>query len=66
MDQSSAVEKARARRVSSVQVPSRAMHMRQLAVHCMVYLQTRPCHMYVGQYQLSLSIRYNQIYVILL
>lgn len=51
VDQSSAVEKARARRVSCVQLPSRAMHMRQLAVHCMIYLQTRPFHMHVGQYR---------------
>lgn len=55
VDQSSAVEKARARRVSCVQVPSRAMYMRQLAVHCMIYLETRPFHMNVGQYRLRFT-----------
>lgn len=49
IDAASAMEKAQARRVSTVSLPARAQTMRQLAVHAMVFLQTRPVHMKVGQ-----------------
>lgn len=47
-DAGAAVAKARARRVSTVSLPAIAAHMRQLAVHAMVFLETRPQDMHVG------------------
>ncbi|XP_052739537.1 WD repeat-containing protein on Y chromosome-like isoform X1 [Bicyclus anynana] len=50
-----AVQKARARRVSTVTLPPRAQHMRQLAVHAMLFLTARPCHMRVASLVVSLE-----------
>ncbi|CAF4905141.1 WD repeat-containing protein on Y chromosome isoform X1 [Pieris napi] len=55
IDAASAMEKARARRVSAVSLPARAQVMRQLAVHAMVFLQRRPVHMHVATLMLSLE-----------
>ncbi|XP_038214707.1 WD repeat-containing protein on Y chromosome [Zerene cesonia] len=55
IDAASAMEKARARRVSAVSLPARAQRMRQLAVHAMIFLQTRPCHMRVASLMVSLE-----------
>lgn len=49
IDSLSAIKKARARRVSTVSMPARAANMRQLAVHAMIFLETRPYSMTVGQ-----------------
>lgn len=51
-----AMAKARARRVSSVALPVRVQSMRQLAVHAMIFLETRPFSMYVGQCDTRLSL----------
>ncbi|XP_050669660.1 WD repeat-containing protein on Y chromosome-like isoform X2 [Leptidea sinapis] len=55
IDAASAVQKARARRVSAVTLPSRLQNMRQLAVHAMIFLTTRPIHMRVASLILSLE-----------
>lgn len=47
---SAAIQKATARRVSCVSMPTRAQNMRHLAVHAMIFLHTRPQQMHVGQY----------------
>ncbi|CAH2236528.1 jg8011 [Pararge aegeria aegeria] len=48
IDSSAAMQKARARRVSTVALPARAQKMRQLAAHAMIFLTTRPCAMRVA------------------
>ncbi|XP_045768906.1 WD repeat-containing protein on Y chromosome-like [Maniola jurtina] len=55
IDSSAAMQKARARRVSTVTLPARAQHMRQLAAHAMIFLTTRPCHMHVASLIVSLE-----------
>ncbi|CAH0714096.1 unnamed protein product, partial [Brenthis ino] len=55
IDPSAAVEKARARRVSAVALPARARRMRQLAVHAMIFLTTRPCDMHVASLMVALE-----------
>ncbi|XP_004926930.1 WD repeat-containing protein on Y chromosome isoform X2 [Bombyx mori] len=52
---STAMRKAYARRVSTVSLPARAQHMRQLAVHAIIFLLTRPCSMNVASLMLSLE-----------
>ncbi|XP_073949102.1 LOW QUALITY PROTEIN: WD repeat-containing protein WDY, partial [Choristoneura fumiferana] len=49
------VAKARARALSTVALPAMAAHMRQLAVHAMVFLETRPQDMHVASLMLSLE-----------
>ncbi|XP_028169405.1 WD repeat-containing protein on Y chromosome [Ostrinia furnacalis] len=55
IDSTSAMQKARARRVSTVSMPARAQNMRQLAVHAMIFLETRPFSMHVASLMLSLE-----------
>ncbi|XP_049868004.1 WD repeat-containing protein on Y chromosome-like [Pectinophora gossypiella] len=55
IDTTSAVEKARARRVSTVSMPTRIMNMRQLAVHAMIFLETRVFSMHVASLMLALE-----------
>ncbi|XP_034826941.1 WD repeat-containing protein on Y chromosome-like [Maniola hyperantus] len=55
IDSSAAMQKARARRVSTVTLPARAQNMRQLASHAMIFLTTRPCHMRVASLIVSLE-----------
>ncbi|XP_063362976.1 WD repeat-containing protein on Y chromosome-like [Cydia amplana] len=55
VDTAAAVQKARARRVSTVSLPQRAQAMRHLAVHAMVFLETRPVHMRVASLMLSIE-----------
>lgn len=48
INSSTAVKKAAARRLSTVSMPVRAQNMRHLAVHAMIFLETRPFSMHVG------------------
>ncbi|XP_052754696.1 WD repeat-containing protein on Y chromosome-like isoform X2 [Galleria mellonella] len=51
-----AVHKARARRVSlGAALPARAQAMRQLAVHAMIFLETRPCTMHDAALMVALE-----------
>ncbi|CAH2075872.1 unnamed protein product, partial [Iphiclides podalirius] len=45
----------RARRVSTVALPAHAQGLRQLAVHAMIFLETRPLSMHVASLMLSLE-----------
>lgn len=53
IDPSEAMRKAHARRVSVVTLPSRAQDMRSLAVHAVIFLETRPYQIEVGKKILS-------------
>lgn len=53
---SAAMNKAQARRVSTVSLPARVQNMRQLAVHACIFLTTRPQAMKVGKFS-SLKLR---------
>ncbi|XP_060803800.1 WD repeat-containing protein on Y chromosome [Amyelois transitella] len=55
LDSSSAMRKARARRVSTISLPQLAQKMRQLAVHAMIFLETRPCAMKDASLMVSLE-----------
>nr|XP_032514989.1 WD repeat-containing protein on Y chromosome-like [Danaus plexippus plexippus] len=55
IDSTAAMQKARARRVSTVSLPARAQKMRQLAVHATIFLTTRPCHMRVASLMVALE-----------
>lgn len=57
IDPATAVQKAYARRVSTVTVPTRIQNMRHLSVHAMIFLLTRPFSMHVGQ-NISISTVY--------
>ncbi|XP_026732970.1 WD repeat-containing protein on Y chromosome-like [Trichoplusia ni] len=52
---SAAIQKATARRVSCVSMPTRAQNMRHLAVHAMIFLHTRPQQMHVASLLLALE-----------
>ncbi|XP_022814894.1 WD repeat-containing protein on Y chromosome-like [Spodoptera litura] len=55
VDPEMAIKKATARRSSTVTMPIRAQTMRQLAVHAMVFLETRPYHAHVASLMLALE-----------
>ncbi|CAG4961709.1 unnamed protein product [Parnassius apollo] len=47
--------RGRGRRVSSVSLPAQVQSMRQLAVHAMIFLETRPFSMHVASLMLALE-----------
>ncbi|XP_013178307.1 PREDICTED: WD repeat-containing protein on Y chromosome-like isoform X2 [Papilio xuthus] len=51
----SGIRSGRARRVSTVALPAQAQVLRQLAVHAMIFLETRPMSMHVASMMLSLE-----------
>ncbi|CAB3250854.1 unnamed protein product [Arctia plantaginis] len=55
IDTATAVQKAYARRVSTVTVPSRVQNMRHLSVHAMIFLLTRPFSMHVASLMVALE-----------
>ena len=62
VDSEAAIKKAIARRTCTVTEPPRALNMRHLAVHAVIFLKTRPQHMRVGQSILILTNSYLLYY----